>query len=123
MPATESTTQQSAWPVVAAAAAGVLLWVLASVLTSKREPWDASEYWGVVYPLSIAAAAFLAYRHPRRATVLAFAVFAGQFLGMCLLAGEVGSLWPLGLVLFSVLALPAVYVAKIAARRSGKVED
>ncbi|HXU66744.1 MAG TPA: hypothetical protein VN707_05245 [Casimicrobiaceae bacterium] len=44
-------------------------------------------------------------------------LFAAQFVTMCLLAREAGSLWPLGLALFGVLALPGVVVSRMAARR------
>ena len=43
-------------------------------------------------------------------------LFASQFLAMCVRNGELGSLWPLGLALFAVLALPGVVLATVAAR-------
>jgi hypothetical protein len=43
-------------------------------------------------------------------------LFAGQFVAMVIRSDELGGLWPLGLVLFGVLALPAIVAARIAAR-------
>lgn len=35
---------------------------------------------------------------------------------MCLRNGELGGLWPLGMIMFAVIALPGVLAAHIAAR-------
>jgi hypothetical protein len=43
-------------------------------------------------------------------------LFAAQFVAMRLRNGEIGGLWPLGPVLFSVRALPAIVVAKQVVR-------
>lgn len=110
--------QKNTLPLVLAMLAGVVLWALAALLTQKREPWDASAYWVVVYPLAIMASALLAYRYPHRPALWTLAVFEAQFLAMCIRNGEAGNLWPMGMMLFAVIALPAILVAKIAARRS-----
>jgi hypothetical protein len=98
----------------AASLAGAALWLAASLLTSKREAWDSSWYWALAYPLSIAACALLGYRFTAQPWRWVLALFAAQFAAMCLLNGEVGNLWPLGILLFSVLALPAVLAAQVA---------
>jgi hypothetical protein len=106
------------FPVILALLAGFALWMIASAATGKREPWDASVYWVAVYPLAVLSSGMLAYRSPTHATLLALAVFEGQFLGMAVRNGELGNLWPLGMVLFAIIALPAVVAARMAARRS-----
>ena len=108
--------QGSVLPFTMAGAAGVLLWLTASLLTGKREPWDASVYWVVVYPLAIAIAAALGYRYPERPWRWAVALFEAQFLAMCLRNGELGNLWPLGMALFGIIALPGVLAARLASR-------
>lgn len=110
--------QKNTVPFVLAVLAGVVLWTLAALLTHKREPWDASVYWVVVYPLAIIASAMLAYRYPQRPALWTLVVFEAQFLAMCIRNGEAGNLWPMGMMLFAVIALPAILVAKFAARRS-----
>lgn len=35
---------------------------------------------------------------------------------MCVGNGELGHLWPLGMAFFAVIALPAVFAARLAAR-------
>jgi hypothetical protein len=103
-------------PVVVAISAGAVLWFAASVLTGRREPWDATAYWTLVYPAGIVVAALLGYFFPKRAWRWPALLFASQFLAMCVRNGELGNLWPLGLVMFAILALPAVAAARIAAR-------
>jgi hypothetical protein len=103
---------------VLAALAGIGLWGIASLIISKREPWDDSLYWLVIYPLAIVASALLAYRFPHRAKLLALVIFESQFVAMALRNREVGNLWPLGMALFAVIAIPAVFVAKVAASHS-----
>lgn len=98
--------------------AGALLWTLAALASGRREAWDASLYWMLAYPLAILAGGLLGYRYPARATALALTLFEAQFLAMALRAGEIGSLWPLGLLLFAILSLPAVAAARVGAGRS-----
>ena len=35
---------------------------------------------------------------------------------MCLRNGELGNLWPMGMLLFAVISLPGMLAAKVAAR-------
>ena len=105
--------------VTIAAVVGVALWFVASLLTSKREPWDASVYWVLVYPLAIATCALLGYKYPERPWRWPLVLFEAQFIAMCVRNGELGGLWPLGMLLFAVVALPGILAAKVASRFSG----
>ena len=107
-----------AWPVGLALAVGVVLWLLAGALGHRREPWDSAAYWAIAYPLAIAACATLGWRFPERPARWAWALFAGQFVAMVARNGELGGMWPLGLAMFAVLALPGVLAARWAARLS-----
>ena len=107
-------------PALLAVAVGTALWVLASLLTGQREPWDSSSYWTVVYPLGLAASAWLGYRYPDRAWLWPVLLFEAQFLAMCVRNGELGNLWPLGMALFAFMSLPGILVAKLAARRGAR---
>ncbi len=103
-----------------AAAAGGLLWLAAALLSGRREPWDGAAYWLLVYPLALAACAWLGWRHPRRPWRWALALFLAQFAAMVLLQGALGNLWPLGLALFCILSLPGMLLARLAAGRRGR---
>lgn len=111
-----TTPRTNTAPVVIAVIAGMVLWVVASLLSAKREAWDGPAYWVVAYPLAIATCAWLGLRFPERPWRWALLLFESQFIVMCLRNAELGSLWPLGMLLFAALALPAIVAAQVAAR-------
>jgi len=104
------------FPILISTAVGVTLWMIASVLTGKGEPWDSSSYWMIMYPLAIAGSALLGYRYPERPWRWPLVLFEAQFLAICVRNGELGNLWPLGMALFGVMALPGVFAAKLTSR-------
>jgi peptidoglycan/LPS O-acetylase OafA/YrhL len=110
-----------AWvrPALVAGLAGAVLWWLVAAATGRREAWDAPLYWAVAYPVALVVCAGLGYVHRDRPWRWALVLFQGQFLAMCLYGGEVGNLWPLGMALFAVLALPGMALARLAARARG----
>jgi hypothetical protein len=105
-------------PLLIASVVGIAFWFLAALLTNTREPWDASSYWIVVYPLALIVCAVLGYKFPDRPWRWAFVLFEAQFVAMCVRNGELGNLWPLGMAIFAVLALPDVLAGKVAAHLS-----
>jgi len=105
-------------PIAIALLIGVALWTAASLASGRREAWDATSYWTVAYPAALVASALLGFFFPVRAWRWPLALFAGQFIAMILRNGELGGLAPLGLMMFGVLALPAIVAARIAARFS-----
>ncbi|MDG4594707.1 MAG: hypothetical protein P9F75_03270 [Candidatus Contendobacter sp.] len=111
-------TQRNNLSVIFAILAGIALWGLAALVTTKREPWDDSIYWVAIYPLAIGISAMLAFRYPQNPILLTLVVFQSQLLAMCVRSGELGNLWPLGMALFAVIALPGMLAAKVAAGRS-----
>ena len=113
----------TAVPYAVAVAAGALLWVAGSVVSDRREAWDSGAYWIVFYPAAIAACAILAYVFPQRPWRWSLALFASQFVTMAVLAGEIGSLAPLGLVLFGILALPAIGTAELVSGMTRSKHD
>jgi uncharacterized membrane protein YeiB len=93
-------------------------------LSGRREAWDSPLYWSVAYPLCVALAALLAYVAPERPgrwafTVLvqparwALTVMLVQPVVMVFTSGGDFGLLPLGLILFSVLAVP-VWLGAVA---------
>jgi hypothetical protein len=110
--------QRSSVALALAAVAGVVVWFLATLAIPRKEPWDAGLYWALFCPLAVAASAALAYRNPYRPGLIALVAFEAQFLAMCVRNGELGNLWPMGMLLFAVIALPAVAAATLAARAS-----
>lgn len=105
-------------PALIAGLAGIALWFLAAVLTTKREPWDSNTYWVFVYPLALFACALLGRRFPDRPWRWALVLFEAQFLAMAVRNGELGNLWPIGMLMFAIVALPGMGIAQFAARRA-----
>jgi hypothetical protein len=118
MPANKPTT-----PLAIALVAGIVIWLAASFIMGKKEPWDSSVYWWLVYPLAIAACGFLGYRYPERPWLSSLVLFEGQFVGMVIRSGEVGNLWPLGMALLAIMAIPGMIVAALAARVARRAEQ
>jgi hypothetical protein len=108
--------RQSRLPFLLAPAMGAPLWWAAAFISGRREPWDGAAYWALAYPLSILACAYLGYRYPQRSWRWALLLFEAQFVAMCVRNGELANLWPLGMVMFAIMALPGVLAARVTAR-------
>jgi hypothetical protein len=105
-----------------ALAGGAALWLATTWLTGRREAWDDPLYWTAAYPLAIVLAGVLGYWAPERPWRWGLAVMLVQAVVMVATSGSDFSLLPLGMILFGVLALPAIGLAKLAAmlRRRGR---
>ena len=99
---------------------GMSLWYWASISSNRREVWDAAIYWTIAYPIAIATLGAMGYAFPIRPWRWALTLFLGQFLAMVIRNGELGSMWPMGMVLMVVLSLPGMLVGKVAARLRNK---
>jgi hypothetical protein len=99
----------------AAIVGGATLWLATAAISGKMEAWDSSLYWAATYPLSIGLAAFLGYRVPEKPWRWGLTVMLAQAVVLILGSSDFGLL-PLGLILFSVLALPAIGLAKLMAK-------
>ena len=106
-------------PLWLAAGAGAVLWGAGTLMAGGREAWDTPMYLLMIYPLSLLVSGLLAHRHPDRATGIGFAVFGGQASVLFVLNPN-GGMLPLGLIMFALMALPAVFVARLVARRKRK---
>lgn len=99
----------------AAVGGGAILWLATAAVSGKTEAWDSSLYWSATYPLAIGLAGYLGYRAPERPWRWGLAVMLAQAV-VLVLSGSDSGLLPLGLALFSVLALPAVGMAQLMAK-------
>ncbi len=110
-------------PIAIAIVAGILAWDLVRLIGGRREAWDDPSYWVIGYPLMLVAAGMLGLGFPERPWRWAVVIVATQavwalFLGLAT-DGSV-NLFPLGLAMFAVLALPciaAAYAGQWLARR------
>ncbi|HEX5046153.1 MAG TPA: hypothetical protein VFX89_03450 [Gammaproteobacteria bacterium] len=95
--------------------AGAAAWLITALLGGRSEAWDSPWYWSAAYPLCIALAGVLGYLEPARPWRWALATMLVQPVAMILTADGSFGLLPLGLILFGVLALPAVLCARMGA--------
>lgn len=94
---------------------GAILWLVTAAVSGKTEAWDSSLYWIAAYPLAIALAGCLAYCAPEKPWRWGLAVMLVQAV-VLVVSGSDFSLLPLGLMLFSILALPAISAATLMAK-------
>lgn len=101
---------------------GLVYWQIVVLASSAREPWDASGYWTVLYPLAILICAGLGYAFRRRAWLTGGLFVFAQLPVMVVHAGTGPLIWA-GLLLLGLLSIPAVLAAWLAAllrSRSGR---
>ena len=102
------------WLLIIAFVGGAAIWIGISAATGRREAWDSGIYFSLGMPLACLLAFVLGIVEPARSWRWGVAPFAGQFLAMLLTQG-VGNLLPLGVLVFAVLAIPAVIAARVGA--------
>lgn len=91
---------------------GMTLWFAVSFISGRTEAWDAPQYWTIAFPLLLISAAALGYAFPEKPWRWALALFLSQMPAMMIRSGEVGNLWPLGLMMLAFYSLPAIVCAK-----------
>ena len=73
--------------------------------THRREAWDSPYYWRYGVPGMLLINAVAGFLEPRRIKLKGLASVSLQPLAMTVKAGEIGSMFPFGLVVFLVLGL------------------
>jgi hypothetical protein len=108
--------------ILAAIATGAALELGVEVLTGRREAWDSALYWTVGMPLAALAAGVIGYLSRRPDWLWTAAIVPAQVTTMMIRSREIGPLWPLALVLSSILSAPFVACAFAGTRlrRSGR---
>ena len=90
---------------VLALAFGMIGWWGTSMLSDRREAWDAPLYGQLTLPLTCLVLGLFGYFGSRAAWRWPLLVFGAQLATMIARNGGVGTLLPLGFVLFLVLAI------------------
>jgi len=105
---------------IAAGVGGALIWILISTASGKKEAWDSELYFSISMPAVCLLAALLGFLEPKQTWRWGAAPLAGQFLAMLLMVGP-GNLLPLGLIVFGVLAIPPILLARLGAYLRNRV--
>jgi len=107
--------RNSVLPYILSALSGLGLWALTAAATGKHEPWDASSYWTVSYPLAIIGSAILGFFFPQKPWRWAVSLMLMQLVVM-IATGSGLSLLPLGLVMLAVLSVPPALAGVLAGK-------
>jgi len=110
-------------PWIAAAVLGFAAWMALGAASSHRESWDDSLYFLALLPALSICAGVAGWLAPRRAWLVAPALIAGQFSALVVQNPGGSNLWPLTLVIFGLLHIPALLLALLGGwlrRRSAR---
>jgi len=93
---------------------GALVWIMVTALSGRKEAWDSEWYFSVGIPALCLVAGALGFTEPERPWRWGLMPMAGQ--AACLFSTQgIGNLWPLGLVVFGIFALPLMLTARLGA--------
>ncbi len=84
---------------------GLIIWLLISMTTNRREAWDSDVFWSLGVPLMLLLNAVAAFLDPSKIVLKGMLSIALQPVAMIIMAGEIGSMFPLGLILFGFMGL------------------
>jgi peptidoglycan/LPS O-acetylase OafA/YrhL len=101
-------------PALIAVVAGVLGWDLVRLLGNHGEAWDDPTYWRIGYPILLFTAFILSMGFPERPWRWVLIMIGAQAiwsLFLAIVANGTLNLFPLGLGVFALLALPCLATA------------
>jgi hypothetical protein len=102
-----------------AAVAGIVVWIIVSTVSGRREAWDSQWYFLIGVPVVCVVSAILGFVEASRSWRWGVAPLVGQFSWMLLTQGP-GNLLPLGVIVFGVLSVPSIITARIGASLGSK---
>ena len=108
------------WKLVALFAAATLYWVRVASAAGVAEPWDATAYWRLWYPLALLVSALAGWFFPRHGWLAGVTVIVAQLPVLLLAAGNGAALWAAGVVFLTLLAIPAALVSALAGRLAAR---
>ena len=102
--------KRDSWFYVIAAAAGILVWVMVSSISGRGEAWDSPVYFQIGISVLCIMSAVMGYLSPDRAWRWGAVPLGAQTLWMFATQG-LGNLWPLGLIVSGISAVPPILAA------------
>jgi hypothetical protein len=111
--------KKDGWLYAAALSSGIVVWILISSFSGKREAWDSDSYFTLGMPVVCLLAGVLGYIQPERPWRWGSVPLVGQGVWMFVSQGF-GNLFPLGIAVLGLFALPSIVTAKIGAAISSR---
>src|SRR5262245_19805513 len=94
-------------------ATGIALELGVHALSGRREAWDSAAYWTIGLPIVVLVSAGFGFLSRERDWLGTVVIVPSQVLTMLVRNAEIGGLWPLTIVLSSILSTPFVVAAFI----------
>lgn len=85
-------------------------------VSGRGEAWDSPAFWTVGMPIALLVSLIIGVVSQGRDWRWTIVVAPAQVLTMMIASGEIGSLWPLALMLSSIMSLPFFVAAFIGSR-------
>ena len=101
---------------ILSAATGVILEIGVYMVSGRREAWDSPIFWTAGLPIAALIAFAIGFVAAGGDWLWTAIIAPSQVLTMMVRNGEIGGLWPLTLVLSSILSAPFVAVAFVGSR-------
>jgi hypothetical protein len=95
---------------------GVVIELGIQLLSGRREAWDSELYWTVGLPVAGLVSLVIGFFSARGDWIWSVIIVPSQVLAMMVRSGEIGNLWPLALVLSTILSAPFVIVSFVGSR-------
>ncbi|MCK9408930.1 MAG: hypothetical protein WCX28_04725 [Bacteriovoracaceae bacterium] len=89
----------------ALAVSGMIVWIVISMITEKDEPWDADLFWSYGTFSMLGINAIAAFVDPHGIIPKGMISVSLQPVALMFVAGEIGSMFPLGVIVFGILGL------------------
>ena len=102
--------------IVLVVATGVALELGIHALSGRREAWDSPLYWTLGLPAAMVASVIIGFVARRADWLWSAALVPSQVMTMMVRSGEISGLWPLMLILSSVLSTPFIVASFIGSR-------
>lgn len=112
--------KKDSWLYGAAFVSGIVVWILVSSFSGKREPWDSDLYFTFGIPALCLVAGILGYVEPDRPWRWGIVPLFGQGVWMLISQGF-GNLFPLGLLVLGLFSVPSIVTAKFGAAVAKRV--
>lgn len=100
-------------PYVISFIAGLAVCLVITLMSGRKEAWDAPAYFTIGIPVMCLVIFALGYWFPQRAWRWVLCMAFGQSVAM-VLGGGSASLWPLAIIAMTVVSVPQFIVAMIA---------
>jgi hypothetical protein len=89
--------KKGSWLYTVAVVVGIVVWIVVSKVSHRREAWDSEWYWMAGVPVVCVVSAVLGFVEPSRPWRWGAAPLASQFVWMLVTQGP-GNLLPLGVI-------------------------